>query len=565
MNPRSFGDDDQSIYKFRGAAISNILEFRDRYRSARTVVLRRNYRSLAPILDASYRLVRRNDPDRLEVKAAISKRLRPVRATADEPPVRVEPFATHGEEADWIAAEIGRRVAAGASPRDHAVLVRANSHADPILRSLNVAGIPWRFSGTSGLYARPEVRRLLAFLRTVADPGSSVDVYGVATSSRILLGGEDLTAIVNMARRRHRSVWDVLEELERQPGILRVSEATRTRRRPPRRDLRRYIQLAHERPAGEVLYAYLRDAGVIARLAASDSVAAEEELRNIARFFDIVRGQSSLLADDRAVFVARHLDTLIEAGDDPPTADLDPDVDAVAVMTVHKAKGLEFPVVFMPGLVAGRFPTHARREPLAIPLSLVKETLPEGDFQLQEERRLFYVGMTRARDELVLSHAADYGGQRARRVSPFVLEALDLPWPPARLGRARRPRRRWSGSRPLERAEAQPAPRRRGDEPLVLSFYAIDDYMTCPLKYKYAHLLRVPLAPAPLADLRLGAPRGGRGVPPAPRARRHDDRGAAGRVVRACVDERRVPVARARGGAPRGRAARRCGGSAASS
>ena len=186
-----------------------------------------------------------------------------------------------------------------------------------------------------------------------------------------------------------------------------------------------------------MLYAFLRDAGVLARLAASDSVAAEEELRNIARFFDIVRGQSSLLADDRAVFVARHLDTLIEAGDDPPTADLDPDADAVAVLTVHKAKGLEFPVVFMPGLVAGRFPTHARREPLAIPLALVKETLPEGDFQLQEERRLFYVGMTRARDELVLSYAADYGGGSARRLSPFVLEALDLPPQAAVPGRGR--------------------------------------------------------------------------------------------------------------------------------
>ena len=81
----------------------------------------------------------------------------------------------------------------------------------------------------------------------------------------------------------------------------------------------------------------------------------------------------------------------------------------------------------MPGLVAGRFPTHARREPLGLPLELVKETLPEGDFQLQEERRLFYVGMTRARDELILSHAADYGGGVARRLSPFVLEALDLP------------------------------------------------------------------------------------------------------------------------------------------
>ncbi len=249
------GDDDQSIYKFRGAAISNILGFRDRYADARTVVLRRNYRSLAPILDASYRLVRFNDPDRLEVRAGISKRLRPERTTeAEAATVRLEAFATHAEEADWIAAEIAGRIDTGARPRDIAVLVRANGHADPILRSLNVAGIPWRFSGTSGLYARPEVRQLLAFLRAVADPTSSVDVYALATAEPYELGGEDLTAIVNTARRRHRSIWEILDELDRQPGILRLSADTRKSASRLVADLRRFTELAHLRPAGEVLY-----------------------------------------------------------------------------------------------------------------------------------------------------------------------------------------------------------------------------------------------------------------------------------------------------------------------
>jgi DNA helicase-2/ATP-dependent DNA helicase PcrA len=491
------GDDDQSIYKFRGAAISNILGFRDRYRAARTVVLRRNYRSLAPILDASYRLVRFNDPDRLEVRAGISKQLRSERTTGEAaPPVRLEAFATRAEECDWIAAEVARRIAGGSRPRDFAVLVRANSDADPILRSLNLAGVPWRFSGTSGLYARPEVRVLLAFLRAIADLSSSVDIYGLASSVVYGLGGEDLTTIVTTARRRNRSLWDILEELDRQPGILRVSAETRAAVTRLVADLRSFSVLGHERSAGEVLYAFLRGTGTLARLAATDSVAAEEALRNIARFFDIVRSQSSLLADDRATFVAGHLQTLIEAGDDPPTADLDPDADAVAVLTVHKAKGLEFPVVFMPGLVAGRFPTPGRREPLGLPLALVDETLPEGDFQLQEERRLFYVAMTRARDELILSHAADYGGGTARRLSPFVLEALDLP-ASASGGLA------GVGVRPvLDRLAAFAAAERPADavrdpidEPLVLSFGAIDAYLSCPAKYRYSHVLRVPVPP----------------------------------------------------------------------
>src|SRR5450830_1230770 len=420
------GDDDQSIYKFRGAAISNILEFKRHYPRAHQVVLRRNYRSRAPILDASYRLIRFNDPDRLEVRNGIDKRLVAERG-GPQLPVRHMVFATGSEEADWVAREIATRVVGGAKPRDFAILVRANSDADPVLRSLNLAGVPWRFSGTSGLYARPEIRLLLAFLRAIADLSSSVDVYALAASDVYGLGGADLTAIVNMARRRNRSLWEVIDELTQQPGLLRLGPDTRAAMERLVSDLRKFADLAHARPAGEVLYEFLRDSGQLSRLASTDTVAAEEALQNIARFFEIIRAQSDLVPDDRVIFVARNLQTLIDAGDDPATAEVDPDAEAVAVLTVHKSKGLEFPVVFMIGLVDGRFPARTRREPLALPMELVTEELPEGNAPLQEERRLFYVGMTRARDELVLTYAADYGGRRARRVSQFVLEALDLP------------------------------------------------------------------------------------------------------------------------------------------
>ncbi|HEY7969945.1 MAG TPA: ATP-dependent DNA helicase [Candidatus Limnocylindrales bacterium] len=491
------GDDDQSIYRFRGAAISNILGFRERHPATRTIVLRRNYRSRPGILDSARRLIRFNDPDRLETQAGIDKRL--VAERGEIPGGRTVRHETHpsgGDEADRIAAEIAARIRIGTRPRDVAVLVRANGHAEPMLRSLDAAGVPWRFSGSAGLYARPEVRRLLAFLRAIADLGSSVDVYAVATGEPYDLGGPDLTAIVTSARRRSRTLWEVIEELERQPGILRIAPATREAVARLVGDLRDLSDLAHERPAGEVLYAFLRRTGTLTRLAAEPTVRAEEALRNIARFFEIVRSQSGLLADDRATFVARHLQTLIEAGDDPATAELDPDADAVAVLTVHKAKGLEFPIVYLPGLVAGRFPTPFRRESLGMPPELVGEApTDDEEVQLREERRLFYVAMTRARDELILSHAADYGGAAARRISPFVLEALDLP--PAVVEPSVRP------VTALDRIEAigdppqvpEPSMRRPTGEPLVLSFSGIDDYLTCPMKYKLGHVVRVPVPP----------------------------------------------------------------------
>jgi DNA helicase-2/ATP-dependent DNA helicase PcrA len=221
-------------------------------------------------------------------------------------PVRHVAFATGSEEADWIAGEIAARIATGASPGDHAILVRANSDADAILRGLNVAGVPWRFSGISGLYARPEIRVLLSFLRVVGDPDSSVDCTAWRPSDVYGLGGEDLSSLANRARRTNRSLWETLVEVDGQPGLLRLRPETRTSLARLVADLHRYIELGHRRPAGELLYDFLRSSGSLAGLMKAETVAAEEALSNIARFFEIIRAQSDC-GRHRAVFLAPHL------------------------------------------------------------------------------------------------------------------------------------------------------------------------------------------------------------------------------------------------------------------
>jgi ATP-dependent DNA helicase UvrD/PcrA len=181
-----------------------------------------------------------------------------------------------------------------------------------------------------------------------------------------------------------------------------------------------------------------------------------------------------------------------EAGDDPAVAEADRDDDAVQVLTVHKAKGLEFPVVFIVGCAEERFPVRRRTQRHDLPAELEREAPVGGDAHLQEERRLFYVAMTRARDELILTSAADYGGGRPRKVSRFVVEALDLA-SPAPLARRAQPLEALARNQPPPEPQPGPELALSPHHPLRLSFAQMDDYLTCPLKYRYVHVLRVPL------------------------------------------------------------------------
>jgi DNA helicase-2/ATP-dependent DNA helicase PcrA len=492
------GDDDQSIYRFRGAALTNILGFRAAYPTTSNVVLVDNYRSRQPILDAAHRLIAHNDPDRLEAREGLDKRLKArLRFDRAEPtagPIELLAFTTGSDEADAVADRIAGSMRAGRRAGVHAILVRGNRDADPYLRALNMARIPWRFSGTAGLYRQPEVRVLISFLRAVNDADDSVSLYDLATSEIFGLAASDVTLALTNARRRRSSLAVALSEAvaepERSPFGLRSIEVVQRLMA----SLQAHRAMSTDKSSGELLYHFISSSGWLGRLAHEGRETGEERLANVARFFEIVRRQGSLLRDDRLPFLVAQLDILIETGDDPGTADVDPDEgDAVHVLTYHKAKGLEFDAVYMVGLVADRFPGRDRRDALELPDELLIDPAPDADQHVAEERRLFYVGMTRAREELILSWAQDYGGRRSRAVSRFVIEALDLP--PATPVETIRPavleqlaRHQSSPSEPAP-AAARPA---IGDRPLLLSYGQVNDYLECPAKYRYAHVVRIP-------------------------------------------------------------------------
>ena len=488
------GDDDQSIYKFRGAAISNILGFTDAYPDARQVVLTENFRSTQSILDTAHRLIQHNNPDRLEVRNRLDKRL--VSQSGLGAAVQHLSFDALSTEADAVAGAIGDHVTNGGRYGDCAILVRSNNDADPFLRALNVRGIPWWFSGTRGLYDREEVRVALAFLRVLASPTDNLSLYYLGTSPLYLIDATDMARALSYANRRNRSLDHVFRHLggakDLTDELAPESQATIARLIEDLDEMRGFMR---HHATGRVLYEYLvARTGYIRRLATSEQPGDESRVASLARLFDIVSRHADVALYDRVPEFVRRMDDLIAAGDDPPIPDADPDFDGVQVLTVHKAKGLEFPVVFLVSCVADRFPTRARSDPLELPDELVRdrEVLPTGDFHLQEERRLFYVGMTRAKHTLVLSSARDYGGVRPRKISRFVLEALDVATVDEAAFRASPVEAIHRHAPPAEAQQSLPGIM-PPDVPITVSFRQIDDYQICPLKYKYTHVLRVPL------------------------------------------------------------------------
>ncbi|MFA4889479.1 MAG: UvrD-helicase domain-containing protein [Candidatus Omnitrophota bacterium] len=484
------GDDDQCIYRFRGAAYSNLISFTGDFPEAKKVSLIQNYRSRRGILDSAYQLIQNNNPERFEVKAKIDKKLI---AQSDDPGAPMHRhFDANSSEADWVAESIRDKVSTGSYCfRDFAILVRSNSDAQAFLQSLNMQEIPWQFSGNQGLYAREEVKLCISFLRVVSNHADSLQLYYLASSEIYNLGLEDLIYCMHYSRRRNKPLYSVLANLENIPELADVSEGAREKIKIILQDLAKFMEISRRETTGRLLYSFLTETGYLKKLTTEQSLESEAKIQNIAKFFNIVRDFELVAKVDRVIDFTGHLNLLIEAGDDPPTVEADLDSDAVNVLTIHKAKGLEFRVVFLVSLVNGRFPVNRRRQALELPDGLIKEILPEGDIHIQEERRLFYVGMTRAKEELYLTSASDYGGARLRRLSQFVAEALGKEVSPEKI----KANAKEAIERFAPRKESIPKKQELLPEGKLinLTYYQIDDYLTCPKKYKYVNILRVPI------------------------------------------------------------------------
>ena len=486
------GDDDQSIFRFRGASLSNILSFEEIYPEARRVVLTRNYRSTQAILDASYRLIRHNDPNRLEVRDGVDKRLRAaVRGQGKS--IHMLQFDTLSHEADRVAGLVLEKRAEGRAWSDLAVLVRRNADADPYLRAFNLKQVPYRFSGSRGLYQQEEIKILTAFIKCLTDFENSRDLFYLALSEVYRAPSYDMTRIAGFAQKTNQSLHRVFKLVAEGRKPVEISSETEGTVKRIFADLLFFVEMASAKSAGAVVYAFLEKSGLLKSLVEALSLESEVRIKNIRLFFDKIKGFSDLAENDSLHAFARYLDLLREVGDNPATSEADLDEDAVSVLTVHKAKGLEFGAVFLVGLVEDRFPGREQREKIPVPDAILKESLPGKENYLQEERRLFYVAMTRARHSLTLTWSKDYGLKRLKKVSPFVLEALDIPRMPDEVLRATAIEeiRRYAlaGERP------RPAARVRAPALLRLSHAQVEDYLVCPLKYRFRHVMRVPVLP----------------------------------------------------------------------
>lgn len=478
------GDDDQSIYKFRGASVSNILEFKRDYPDSAEVFITNNYRSHQNILDLSYEFIQLNNPERLEVKLGgkVSKKLQS--QTGEKGMVEHLHLSDQKREVEKVVKKMLDLMQRNKDLtwNDFAILSRTNEISEIFANGLKEAGVPYVWAASRGLYKKPIIMDVLAYFNLLDNYHESPSLYRVLNLSIFKIKTEDIVELNYWAGRKGISLYRALLQAD----LLRISPESKDEIKKILSLIQKHSQIARDATIHAVFFAFMEDSGYLKYLGGKDDQETRDNIFYLNQFakkiknFETETTTRATLKD----FINR-INLEQEAGDEGALdMDLEAGPEAVKIMTIHKAKGLEFRYVFIVGMVDKRFPSINRRDPIEIPDPLVKEILPTGDVHLQEERRLFYVAVTRAKEGVFFTSAANYGGARAKKLSRFLIEANV-----AEKGEAE--------TLPATSLEISPALTIQKSEaglriPKHFSFSQLAAFQKCPLQYKFQFGIRIP-------------------------------------------------------------------------
>ena len=385
------GDSDQSVYRWRGADIRNILEFERAFPNVTTIMLEQNFRSTQTILDAANAVIANN-------VGRQPKELFTVGDTGD--PVTRYRAEDERDEAAWVSSEILRlHASAGLTWGDFAVFYRTNAQSLPLETSMKFSGIPYKVVGGAKFYDRREIKDVLAFVRVLANPDDEVSARRIVNVPKRGIGDTSVARLAAWAQVEHVSFSEAIDRAD-EAGLSGKALKGAEQLSKTLAELRPLVQTVN--PADFVQLVAERT-GYLAELVAEHTHEADGRIENLAE-----------LASQAADFddVVGFLETVALVAD---SDELESDGTRVSLMTLHTAKGLEYPAVFVVGLEEGIFP-HFR--------SLAEPS------ELEEERRLFYVGITRARRHLAISHAwsrTTWGRTQPAMPSRFVTEVPVAP------------------------------------------------------------------------------------------------------------------------------------------
>lgn len=465
------GDDDQSIYKWRGASLTNIKYFQKIFPKAKTITLNDNYRSHQAILDFAHASIQKNNPNRLEHAAKVDKKLKSAVSYKKILP-EIYHFQSFDEE---IESVVSKANSAFKQNMDVAILVRTNQLAIPFLERLKLESLPFQHFAQTDLFSRPGVKDCMAVLRVIADPTDNLAMFKCLSMSFWKILMIEILKLVKQAKISNLAILDLLQG--QKLGKIKMLFLN-------------LIELARTRSVSEIMMKFLNESGYLKYVSENSMDSEVDKIQDIAGFSEKIKNFEETHPNKTVIDFLEFAQLLEEVGERNST-DQTLEKTSIKVLTVHSAKGLEFDAVFVPGLVNGKFPAVSRRDPFEIPQELIKESLPSGNLHLEEERRLFYVASTRAKKQLTLTYSDFYDSKRQWKPSPFILEIT---------GSGKCLFKEKSGVRISKFQTQLPLPERI-HKPIKLdlkkiSYSQLDTFKTCPLKYQFRHIYNLP-TPSP--------------------------------------------------------------------